>query len=282
MAEILPVIIGIAAMVSVPTASFLLGLKFKRPHLYLLANEIPALFRFSLVIFVLMPFIAALLFHFNPANHKVWSAMFVLSISPVMPLIIDKKDGMTKYNTMMQAFFITALLYSLVLIPLSLIVIQEVLNLDFRFGTSQIISKLLTFFILPMGIGFLLQRVLSDSHIIIRAVEMINKLATIVLLAGIFVVAVFSLSKMDPFSALLVMVFLLLALAIGFITGRFQKNLGTILASALLLRIPAPAIIFAQINNMLKDHLPFILLYVLAGAVLYMALLKKRKRSMAG
>lgn len=282
MAEIIPKLVAIAAIIAVPATSLGMGLLFEKPHLRLLADHTGMIFRYSLAMFVIMPAIAAVLFYFDVTNKIVWGGIFLVSISPIMPSIVGKSIQEDKHSFMKLAWFVIALIYSMFLIPLSLLAIKSVLELDFELGYSQLIIKLLLLFIIPLSAGFLIRAVLPEkAPAIAKIVETVGKFAGLALVILLLIVAVAEISKLTLTAVLLVLGFALLSLIVGVILGYPEKSSGYVLAGSLLMRLPAPAIIFAQINDTVQEHLPVILLYLIIGTLMYKVLdsIHNKKRS---
>lgn len=275
MAEIITKLVAITAIIAVPATSLGMGLLFEKPHLRLLENHTGMIFRYSIAMFVIMPAIAAVLFYFDVTSKTVWGGIFLVSISPIMPSIVGKSIQEDKHSFIKLAWFVIALIYSMFLIPLSLIAIKSVLGLDFELGYSQLIIKLLLLFIIPLSAGFLIRAMLPEkAPAIAKIVETVGKFAGLALVILLLIVAVAEISKLTLTAVLLVLGFALLALILGVILGYPERNAGFVLAGSLLMRLPAPAIIFAQINNTVQEHLPIILLYLIVGTVLYKLLEK--------
>ncbi|MBX7044152.1 MAG: hypothetical protein K1X85_14750 [Ignavibacteria bacterium] len=282
MTEIITKLVAIAAIIAVPATSLGMGLQFEKPHLRLLANHTGMIFRYSLAMFVVMPAIAAVLFYYDIANKAVWGGIFLVSISPIMPSIVGKTGKKDKDSLIKLAWFVIALIYSLFLIPLSLIAVKSVFGLDFDLGYKELFIKLLILFIVPLSAGFLVSIYFPASVAsVLRIVNAAGKIAGLVLVVLLLIVAAVQISKLTLISVLLVLGFALLSMIVGVVLGYPERNSGYVLAGSLLMRLPAPAIIFAQINNTVQEHLPVILLYLIIGTLMYKVLdiIHNKKRS---
>lgn len=267
MAEILIKILGISVLIGIPSTSFLTGLHFGKPHLRDFPMHMPVVFRYSLIMFILMPAIAVIL-HFADSQHKViWSGIFLVCISPVMPMLVAKSDSGLKSSRAKMAWYIIALVYSVVLIPLILFVVREIFSFDFKLGIEAITMKLVLMFMLPMFIAFFLSANKKLAKTAEKIIDPVNKIAMIVLILCLLIIAIPAVIEMGALPIVLVAAFVIAAFLIGIFGGWYHKKPGTILASSLLLRLPAPAIVFAQTNGTLKEHLPVILCYVILGVI---------------
>ena len=273
MAELISKLVAIAALIAVPATSFGMGLQFEKPHLRLLEDRTGMIFRYSLAMFVVMPAIAAFLFYYDTANKIIWGGIFLVSISPIMPSIVGKSGKEDKDSLIKLAWFVIAMIYSMFLIPLSLLAVKSVFGLDFNLGYKELFIKLLILFILPLSAGFLISVYLpAKVSSVLKVVNLAGKIAGLALVILLLIVAVVEISKLTLTAVLLVLGFALLSLIVGVILGYPEKSSGYVLAGSLLMRLPAPAIIFAQINNTVQEHLPVILLYLIIGTLMYKVL----------
>lgn len=274
MAKILLQIIGISAMIAVPASSLLMSLEFGKPNFRSLKGKTSMLFRYSLAMFIIMPAIAVL-FYFIGENNSLWIGVMLVSLAPAAPGVVKSMTKLEGDKEMTLAWFIVSIIYAVILTPLDVLVIEQVFSVDLELGFVQVFSKMFSFFLLPMLIGFLISAFLPSLIVPLKKIiGPISKIAMLLLVLALLIVAVPIIAKQGIVNILFVLGFLIIALIAGQIIGHPEKQYGPILSSSLIMRLPASAIVLAQINDTVKIHAPVIIMYMILGLI-SMAVAKK-------
>ncbi len=268
MAQILLQVIGITAMIAIPASSLLTSLNFGRPHFRDLAGMTSMLFRYSLAMFIIMPAIALLMYYFGEEHKSLWTGIMIISLAPAAPGIVKSMSKLEGNQKLSLAWFLTSILYCVILTPLCLKVIEEIFAVDLDLGFDNVLMKMLTFFLLPMLAGFLICRFVPGIvEPLKKILNPVLKITMLVLVIALLIVSVSLIIKQGLTNILLTLGFLIVALLIGMLFGYPEKQHGPILPSSLLMRLPASAIILVQINDSVMLYAPVILMYVLLGTI---------------
>ncbi len=267
MEKILLQIIGISAMLAVPTSSFVMSLEFGKPNFRELSGKTSMLFRYSLAMFIIMPAIA-LLFFFVGNNNNLWIGVMLVSLAPAAPLVVKSMGKLDGNKELGLAWFLVAIIYSVVLTPLDVLIIEEVFSVNLDLGFLEVMNKMLIFFLLPMLAGFLISIFVPGwSKPLTKIIGPISKIASVVLILCLFIVAVPVIISKGISNTLFVLGFLVIALIVGQIFSYPERKQGPILSTSLVMRLPASAIVLAQINDKIQIHAPVIIMYLILGLV---------------
>ena len=268
MAELLLKIIGICAMIAIPSASLLTSLNFGRPHFRSLTGLTSMLFRYSLAMFIIMPAIAVLMYFFGGEHNSLWPGLMIISLAPAAPGVVKSMAKLEGNQKLSLAWFLTSILYCVILTPLCLLVIEQVFSVDLDLGFDDVLMKMLTFFLLPMIAGFLIYRFAPGLvETLKKILNPIVKITMLVLVIALLIVSVPLIIKQGLTNILLTFAFLIVALLIGMLFGYPEKQHGPILPASLVMRLPASAIILAQVNNTVMLYAPVIIMYVFLGTI---------------
>ena len=275
MVQTLLAILSISVIIAVPASMVVLSLKAGRPYLKELFSEKAVLIRYFAVMFILMPAIALLFYFFDVSHPEIWIALLVISISPASPGMIK---GITKLGgdeSMSIAWLITAILISLVMLPVNLLIIERILNVNIDIGIDDVAIKLFFMFLLPILIGFLISKYLSGyASSVSKILGLISGIASIVMIVCLLIIAVPVLIKKGIIDFSLILLFQIIALVISLLMDFSRKKRGPILAYSVVLRLPAAALVLAAINGKTQIYAPEIISFVIIG-VLVMAVYKK-------
>lgn len=275
MVQTLLTILGISAIIAIPPAMIALGLKAGRPYLKELFGKPKLLIKYFLVMFILMPALALLFYSFDPAHHAVWMAVLVISISPASPGMIKGITKLGGNSGLSTAWMITAIFFSFIMIPVNLLIIEQLLNININIGIDAVIVKLLIMFIIPILIGFIVCKSRPNYvSFLLEIFEGISKIATIVLVICLLIIAVPLIIQRGVIDFSLILFFLILSLTITHSIESSDIRHGPILSYSVILRLPAPAVILAGINGMTEIFAPEILSFVITGTIV-MAAYKK-------
>ena len=267
MEKILFQIIGISALLAVPSSSLLMSLEYGKPNFKELAGKTSMLFRYSMAMFIIMPAIAVLFF-FIGNNNNLWIGVMLVSLAPAAPLVVKSMEKLGGNKELGLAWFLVSIIYSVILTPLNVLVIEEVFSVNLELGFLEVLNKMLIFFLVPMLVGFLISAFAPGlSKPLARIFGPISKIASIVLILGLLIVAVPVIINKGILNSLLMLGFLSVALIVGLIFGLPEKREGPILSTSLVVRLPASAIVLAQINDKVQTHAPVIIMYLILGLV---------------
>lgn len=223
-----------------------------------------------------MPALALLFYFFDAAHHSIWIAVLVISISPPPPGLIKGITKLGGNSNLSIAWLITAIFISFIMIPVNLLIIEQILNVNVNIGIEALIIKLLSMFIIPMIIGFLIHKYFPNIvPTAIKILDLISKIAMIVLIVCLLIIAVPMLIQKNIVDLLLIFLFLIISLTIShFIEKSDKEKNGPILSYSVVSRLPAPALVLAGLNGMTKVYAPEILSFLILG-VIVMALYNK-------
>ena len=279
MKEILISILSISVLIGIPATTFVIGLNFGRPNLNLIKGNFYSLLIYSIAMFIVMPAIALILIFILPEYFSVWTGLFLISIAPSMPLIVDSKNLSTEYSNISLAWFVTALLVSIVFIPLNITIAEYILKVNVDLAFLPVLTKMMILFIIPLSAGFLVNYFLPDLKIkLIKILGIISKIALSVLILIFLIISIPLLIKAGFISIMLILFFIIAAYFVGKFFGMFSGSKSTLLLqSSLILRFPAPALVFAQLNGTIEKHAPVIVAYTLLGILLSTVIKKFNK-----
>lgn len=268
-------VLGISVIIAIPSSMIALGLKAGRPYLKELFGKPKLLTKYFLVMFILMPALALAFYFIDPGHQQVWIAVLVISISPASPGLIK---GITKLggdSGLSTAWMITAIFLSFIMIPVNLLIIEQLLNIDVKIGIGAVIIKLLVMFIIPILIGFRICKYRPNYvSFLSEILENISKIATIVLVICLLIIAVPMIIQRGIIDFSLILLFIIVSLAITHFIESSDKMHRPMLSYSVILRLPAPAVVLAGINGMTEVFAPEILSFVITGTIV-MAAYKK-------
>jgi bile acid:Na+ symporter, BASS family len=199
---------------------------------------------------VLMPAIALVLIAIFPMHPAVKTAIMLLSVTPLPPLLpaaLEKAGGRKDYC--LSLLFFHGLL-SIILVPLSLVVLDKVTGGNAAFSPVAVANTVGQTIILPLLLGIAIRRLAGDS--VEKAANAIGQVGKIVLLiASLPFLAVIwpALQKLAYNGMILAMVlFIVGGLVIGQLLGGRRDGDKSALAIATASRHPGLAIAIAAEN----------------------------------
>ncbi|HMS64545.1 MAG TPA: hypothetical protein PKD83_04750 [Ignavibacteria bacterium] len=270
MIQTLLTVLEISVIIAIPSSMFLLAMEAGRPYLTELLGKPKILAKYFLVMYVLMPAIALLFYFIDAIHHSLWIAVLVISLSPPSPAMIKGIDKLGGDTNLSVAWMIIAIFISFIMIPLNLLIIEQILNVDINIGMGALIIKLLILFIIPMTIGFVIHKYFPNVvPAALKIIGLISKIAMIVLIVCLLIIAVPMMFQKNIIDLLLILLFLIISLAISHFTERSDnENNGPILSYSVVSRLPAPALVLAGLNGMTKTYAPDILSFLILGVIL--------------
>lgn len=268
MAEILLTIIGLSAIIAIPSQSIVLGLNAGKLYFKELFSHRTLLIRFIITMFVIIPGVVVLFSYLTGNLISIWSVVLIISVAPASPGVIKNMGKLEGVQNVSIAWMILTMLLSLIFFPLILISLEKYLGIDLKLGIADVIIKLMILFIVPMGIGFLISKYFQEKAEILK--KILNPVSKVAMLALIFSILISSVpmiisNGINPI--LLLLSFIIVALVIAHLMGSPEKEFGPILPYSIILRLPAPAVIITKLNNTMEIHLPVIISYTILAAL---------------
>jgi len=262
-------ILKISVIVAIPSSMIVLALKAGRPYLKELFGNPKLLMKYFLVMFILMPALALLFYSLDAAHHTVWMAVIVISISPPFPGMIKSISKLGGNAGLSTAWMITSIFISFIMIPVNLLIIEQILNIDAKIGIDAVIIKLMLMFIIPMLIGFMISRYRPNYvSFILEIMELVSKIASVVMVVCLLIIAVPMIIQSGIVEFSLILLFLIISLVISHFIESADRKHGPILSFSVITRLPAPAVILAGINGMTMVYAPTIFTFMITGIIL--------------
>lgn len=271
MAEIILTVLKYSVILAIPTSMVVLSMQADKPYLKVLYNNPKMVLRYFLVMFILVPAIAIALYFFDVENRHTWLAVMVISLSPASPGMLKSLNKINGETNISIAWMITAILLSVIMLPVNLYIISKILNININLGIEEVIFKLFIMFLLPMIIGFLITKFIPKIvPYMIKILGFVSKIASIVLLICILIIAVPVLINKSLISMGLILAFILVTLGLSLLFELPGEKYGPILAYSVVLRLPAPALVLAELNGMTKVYAPDLIAFLFIGIILMM------------
>lgn len=271
MAELILTVLKYSVVLAIPASMMVLSMEADKPYLKVLYHNPKMVLRYFLVMFILVPALALALYYFDIDNRHTWMAVLVISLSPASPGMLKSLNKINGETNISIAWMITAILLSVIMLPLNLFIIGKILNINIDLGIDDVIIKLFIMFLLPMIAGFLICRFLPKIVPgLMKTLGLISKVASIVLLICVLIIAVPVLMNKSLISLGLILAFILISLGLSLLFELPGEKYGPILAYSVVLRLPAPALVLASINGMTKVFAPDLISYLLIGILLMM------------
>jgi len=271
MAELILTVLKYSVILAIPASMMVLSMEADKPYLKVLYHNPKMVLRYFLVMFILVPALALALYYFDIDNRHTWMAVLVISLSPASPGMLKSLNKINGETNISIAWMITAILLSVIMLPLNLFIIGKILNINIDLGIDDVIIKLFIMFLLPMIAGFLICRFLPKIVPgLMKTLGLISKVASIVLLICVLIIAVPVLMNKSLISLGLILAFILISLGLSLLFELPGEKYGPILAYSVVLRLPAPALVLASINGMTKVFAPDLISYLLIGILLMM------------
>lgn len=277
-AELIP----LALKVSIVTLVFALGLKTDANDLTFLIRRPWLLARSLLSICLIMPIVAAIIVRVFGLGPPVGVMIVALALAPLPPVLPNKNDKAGGDAAFAISLTVTAALFAIVSIPLSVEVIGRLVGLPLHIKLAPIVQLLLATVLLPLAAGLLVGRLLPNLARKLSAP--LSKVATVLLLLGVAAIVFAAWKGMaaqigDGVLAALA-TFIVAGLVIGHLLGGPAAESRTALAMSTASRHPGIAMAIIQMTFPdAKGLLPLLLLYLLANAIIGAPYMIWRKKS---
>ena len=277
-------LIVLALQVSIIGTVFSFGLNTTHADFRYLFGRPGLLFRSLLAVLVITPLMAIVLVQVFEFQRAAEIALVALAISPLPPLLPSKESkvvGNTSYGVALMALLA---LLAIVTVPLSVKVLEQVVGRPLNVPTAAIARMVSVAVLLPLLVGMAV-RTLRPA-VAKRIEPVITLVAKILLILG--AVALFAgmwraiLGAIGGGAVAAMLVFVVLALAIGDLLGQPEREHSIVLALSAASHHPAIALSIASANAPNEHFAGTILLYLLVNLVvggLYIAWQHRSARS---
>jgi len=277
-------LIVLALQVSIIGTVFSFGLNTTHADFRYLFGRPSLLFRSLLAVLIITPLMAIVLVQVFEFQRAAEIALVALAISPLPPLLPSKESrvvGNTSYGVALMALLA---LLAIVTVPLSVKVLEQVVGRPLNVPTAAIARMVSVAVLLPLLVGMAV-RTLRPA-VAERIEPVITLVAKILLILG--AVALFAgmwraiLGAIGGGAVAAMLVFVVLALAIGDLLGQPEREHSIVLALSAASHHPAIALSIASANAPNEHFAGTILLYLLVNLVvggLYIAWQHRSARS---
>ena len=277
-------LIVLALQVSIIGTVFSFGLNTTHADFRYLFGRPGLLCRSLLAVLVITPLMAIVLVQVFEFQRAAEIALVALAISPLPPLLPSKESkvvGNTSYGVALMALLA---LLAIVTVPLSVKVLEQVVGRPLNVPTAAIARMVSVAVLLPLLVGMAV-RTLRPA-VAERIEPVITLVAKILLILG--AVALFAgmwraiLGAIGGGAVAAMLVFVVLALAIGDLLGQPEREHSIVLALSAASHHPAIALSIASANAPNEHFAGTILLYLLVNLVvggLYIAWQHRSARS---
>jgi bile acid:Na+ symporter, BASS family len=278
-------LIVLALQVSIIGTVFSFGLTTTRGDFRYLFDRPGLLFRSLLAVLVITPLMAIVLVRVFEFQRAAQIALVALAISPLPPLLPRKESRVAGNASYGLALMALLALLSIVTVPISIKVIEQVVvGRPLNVPTATIARMVSVAVLLPLLIGMIVRAKLPAvaeriEPVITWVAKILLLLAAVALFAGMWRAIVGAIGG-GAVGAMVV--FVVLALAIGDLLGQPEREHSIVLALSAASHHPAIALAIASANNPNEQFAGTILLYLLVNLViggLYIAWQHRSARS---
>ena len=271
------VILGL--QVSIIGTVFSFGLNTTAADFRYLFERPGLLVRSLLAVLVLTPLAAVVLVRVFNFQLAAEIAVAALAISPLPPLLPSKETRAVGDASFGLALMAVLALLAIATVPLSAEVLELVLGRPFSVSAATIARMVLVAVILPLLAGMIVRARLPA--VTERIEPIVSLLAKVMLTAAVLVLLIAMwrgiTGAIGGGAIACMVVFVVLALVIGDLMGRPDRDHSVVLALSCASRHPAIALSIATANNPNEHFAGTILLYLLVNAVVGVAYLKWRQ-----
>ena len=274
----------IVLQLSIVLVVFSLGLQASVADAISLFHRPSLLFRSLLSMNIVMPVFAAFMaatLHLNPA---VKIALVMLAVSPVPPLLPRQQLKLGGRSNYVSGLLVSAALFSIVLVPLTIEVLAKVFSQDVYMGplaVAKIVGKAV---LLPLAAGILLHHL--APALAGKIAQPLSRISILLLLAASLIpLVVFAPSMADLLgngTLLSIVIFVMVGVAVGHLLGGPDLSERSTLALATASRHPGLALAIASANypGQRRNVAAVVLLYLIVKAIVLIPYNAWRKRQM--
>ncbi len=275
-------LIPLAIKISIVTLVFALGLKTDANDLTFLVKRPWLLVRSLLSINLIMPVVATAIVLASGLGPPVGLMVVALALAPLPPVLPSKNDKAGGDAAYAISLTVTAALFALVSIPLSVEIAGRLMGLPLHIKLLPLVKLLSVTVFLPLSAGIVARRFLPA--IAEKLSGPLSKVATVLLVLSAAAILFGAWKGMvaeigDGVLAALV-VFIVAGLVIGHLLGGPAPDDRTVLAMSTASRHPGIALAIIQMTFPdAKGLLPLLLLYLVANAIIGAPYMIWRKKS---
>ena len=268
MAEKLVAAITFLVPIALPLITFSIGVETGGPQFRKLFASPGLVVRYFLATFVIMPALPIILGMLEKLSQPMWVGLALMSIAPPAPPSTGRlrKAGDFDIGLAWQS---AAFLISIVTVPLTVYLIASLLGSDLNLGFGPLLQRSILFFGAPLVAGLLVRRfwpAVADA--IAKPVFTTANVAMLLVVVLALVVAIPVIWHFGFVPTLTVVAFVAVAVIVAHLFGGPARATRITLGTMLAARFPVPALMLAQQNHAVKQILPVVLVYILAGLVL--------------
>jgi BASS family bile acid:Na+ symporter len=241
------------------------------------------LLRSLLAMNVLLPLFAATLVAVFSLRPPVAIALVALSVSPVPPFLPQKQLKLVGRQEYVYGLLGTASLLSIVLAPLTIVLIGLAFSRQVRIEPAAIGRIVALTILIPFALGLIIRRLIPTFAV--RASPLASKAGVLLLVAAVVPVIITMwpamISLIGDGTLLAIVAFMVVGLAVGHLLGGPDPDDRTVLALATATRHPGVALVIAA-GNFPGEKLvaPALMLYLLVGAIASAPYVMWRKRQL--
>jgi BASS family bile acid:Na+ symporter len=277
-------VVVLTLQVSIIGTVFSFGLNTTRADFRYLLDRPGLLFRSLLAVLVITPLMAIVLVRVFEFQRAAEIALVALAISPLPPLLPRKESRIVGNATKGLALMALLALLAIATVPLSVKVLEYIVGRPLNVPTGAIARMVLVAVFLPLLVGVAVRRLRPAvaeriAPVVTLAATILLTLAAVALFAGMWRAI---LGAIGGGAVAAMVVFVVLALAIGDLLGQPEREHSIVLALSAASHHPAIALSIASANLPNQPFAGTILLYLVVNLViggLYIAWQHRSARS---
>lgn len=281
----LPFLVSTALVAGLLLLVTALGLQSNPGDATALLRQPGRLVRSLISMLVIMPVVAVVLVRAFDLDPAVKIALVALALSPLPPFLPPrgiKAGGESSYGI---GLLVATSVVSIVQVPAALALLTRVLDIPLSLSFLRVLAAVGGTVLVPLLFGLLVRR--FAPAFAARVAGSANRLAILLLVAGLIPLMVTSLSKAMPLigngTLLAMLVFCLIGLAVGHLLGGRVPGDRATLALSTAARHPGVAMAIAKVN--FPDQtlvFPAVLMYVLLNTIVSVPYVKWASRQPPG
>ena len=264
-------LIPLAIKISIVSLVFALGLKTHAGDLAFLSKRPWLLVRSLLSINLIMPVVATAIVLASGLGPPIGLMVVALALAPLPPVLPSKNDKAGGDAAYAISLTVTAALFALVSIPLSVEIAGRLMGLPLHIKLLPLVKLLSVTVFVPLGVGVVVRRFLPA--VAQKLSDPLSKVATVLLVlaaAAILFSAWKGMVALIGGGVLVILItFVVAGLVIGHLLGGPAPEDRTVLAISTASRHPGIALAIIQMTFPdAKGLLPVLLLYLVANGII--------------
>jgi BASS family bile acid:Na+ symporter len=270
----------LALKVSILCTVFGIGLKTTAGDLAYPLRRPGLLARSLFSVLVLVPLVAILLVRLFDFRHTLEVALVALAISPVPPLLPKREGRAGGHHAYGIGLMALLAILAIVTVPLWAEILQRVFSSELAASSTAVAKTVVMSTLLPLAAGMLVRA--AAPAFADRIADPIGLTGNVLLpVAALALLAATSRALLATFgdgTAIALIVFVAVALAIGHVLGGPDPDHSVVLALSSACRHPAIAVSIASANFADAHVGATVLFYVIVNTLVGLAYLKWRRR----